>query len=245
MKAFWWYKENEIAGLGRPGFNLVHWLNLPFVEAVMIGWIGTYSTGQAPLESFRKHLQTYVPRIYKFHKLDEESGPKAIKIFETHQGILDVMQGLARRTQVFSDFKIAGDDLHFTLNKKRLATEIDFLKDKKIKRLVSLTENHHDQEILEQNFLLYHIAIKDLGAPEINQVKELVTQIKIARDNQENLALHCLAGIGRTSTMMMAAHILLGYDPDEVKTRLAKQNPYFALTNEQAAFLSGLLAGSP
>ncbi|OYW07389.1 MAG: 50S ribosomal protein L13 [Acidobacteriia bacterium 12-62-4] len=36
---------------------------------------------------------------------------------------------------------------------------------------------------------------------------EIVTA---ANKNKEKLAVHCLAGIGRTSTMLIAAHILMG-----------------------------------
>jgi hypothetical protein len=27
MKAFWWFKENEIAGMARPGINCTRWFD--------------------------------------------------------------------------------------------------------------------------------------------------------------------------------------------------------------------------
>jgi hypothetical protein len=36
MKAFWWFKENSIAGMARPGFNSVRWFDLPFDEALLL-----------------------------------------------------------------------------------------------------------------------------------------------------------------------------------------------------------------
>ncbi len=29
MKAFWWFKQDSIAGMARPGFNSVPWFDLP------------------------------------------------------------------------------------------------------------------------------------------------------------------------------------------------------------------------
>lgn len=63
MKAFWWFKENSIAGMARPGFNLVRLADLSFEESVLLGWLGQYSNGRAEMSTFHRHLNTYVPKI--------------------------------------------------------------------------------------------------------------------------------------------------------------------------------------
>ena len=50
------------------------------------------------------------------------------------------------------------------------------------------------------------------------------------------MAVHCLAGIGRASTMLMASHIMLGESADELEQILKKQNPPFLLTGTQGKF---------
>ena len=74
-----------------------------------------------------------------------------------------------------------------------------------------MTERHHNRDELQHHFVLHHIGIEDLGAPHLEQVKELAGILDASKKKGEKLAVHCLAGIGgRTSTMLMAAHMLKG-----------------------------------
>src|SRR5262249_4776107 len=106
MKAFWWFKDNSIAGMARPGFNAVHWCDLPFDEAVLSGWIGQFSSGSESLASFRKHLSDYAPKIYKFYGLDAESGTQAINVFDKLAGLTSVFDRLAARTQILQSLEV-------------------------------------------------------------------------------------------------------------------------------------------
>jgi predicted protein tyrosine phosphatase len=243
MKTFWWFKENEIAGMARPGFNSIQWLDLPFEEAVLLGWLGRFSSGTEELSKFRRHLVDYVPRIYKFHKLDKISGEAAISVFNDEAEMLAVLGRAAKRTEAVSEYKIENDRISFVLNPKRIANEIKAFKIRGVKRIVSLTEQHHDRDVLKEHFELHHIAIEDLGAPALSQARELAQIIVDSKGKGETLAVHCLAGIGRTSTMITAAHILSGENPDDVKARLKRQNPAFAFTGEQADFIESVASG--
>ncbi len=240
MKAFWWFKENSIAGMGRPGFNAVHWFDLSFTEAVLLGWLGKYSSGSASLESFRSHLKTYAPKILKFYHIDEKKDAQALEIFAENAGIRKTMVTLIERTNIFEHFEIVDDQLNVTLSRQRLNYEIEFLKKNRIRKVVSLTENHHQKESLQEHFDLHHIGIEDLNAPKLEQVHHLAEVIQSSVKNKESIAVHCLAGIGRTSTMLMASHIVLGEQADEVESRLKKQNPTFVLTGSQGEFIRSL-----
>ena len=88
---------------------------------------------------------------------------------------------------------------------------------------------------------LHHIAIKDLEAPTYGQVEELAQIIEQARIKKDITAIHCLAGIGRTSTMLMAAHLQLGESFSGLKKILAERNPTYILTGKQGDFISDLL----
>lgn len=240
MKAFWWFKKNSIAGMGRPGFNAVHWFDLPFDEAVLLGWLGQHSSGTHSIESFRKHLQTYAPRIFKFYGLDEVSGSKVLEVFNENQGILGVFEKLAKNTKSFADFEIAENKLKFSLSESRLQEEIGFLKQQGIDNVISLTEHHHQKDILRNDFKVHHFSIEDLGAPKMEQVLALANVIQTALSKNETMAVHCLAGIGRTSTMLMASHIMLGENAAELEQLLKKQNPTFTLVGPQGEFLRSL-----
>ena len=207
MKAFWWFKKNSIAGMGRPGFNAVHWFDLPFDEAVLLGWLGQHSSGTHSLASFRKHLQTYAPRIFKFYGLDDAAGAKVLEVFNENQGVLKVFEKLAHNTKNFRHFEIFENELKFSLSESRLQEEIRFLKSQSIDNIISLTEHHHQKDILQNDFKIHHFSIEDLGAPKLEQVSQLAEVIQKALGKNETMAVHCLAGIGRTSTMLML-HIL-------------------------------------
>jgi protein-tyrosine phosphatase len=244
MKAFWWFKDNSIAGMARPGFNAVHWFDLPFHEAVLLGWLGRYSSGPQSLLSFQSHLESYAPKIFQFYGLSHSEGLQELEKFQKTSALLDICNQLSKRTQIFRSFDISGDDLHFSLNPMRIDQEISFLKENQIKSMVSLTENQHIAEILRDHFKLHHIAIADLEAPKLEQVETLVEIIGRAQQNREKIAIHCLAGIGRTSTMLMAAHVLMGERPNELTSLLKKQNPKFVLTGPQNEFIRSLASSS-
>lgn len=223
--------------MARPGFNAVHWFDLPFDEAVLLGWLGQFSTGSESLEAFRAHLGSYAPKIYRFYNLNDETGSQAIKIFDDVLGLQDVGERLAKRTQILDVFRVSDERLHFTMSEKRLHKEIEFLKGQNIETVVSLTEHHHSRDMLDDRFETHHFAIKDLSAPELDQVLQLADVLKVSRKNNKRLAVHCLAGIGRTSTMLLAAHIALGENIGELTQLIARQNPTFVLTGSQGEFI--------
>lgn len=218
----------------------MRWYELPFDEGVLMGWIGQYSSGALPLESFREHLKTYAPKIYKFYGLDDASGPQAVRAFDDTSVTLEVLARFSERSRVLKKFDISDDQLHIELCDDHLQSEVAFLKNQGIQRIVALTEHHHNRDVLRDHFQLNHIAINDLGAPQLEQAKELAELIQQAKQQSEKLAVHCLAGIGRTSTMLIAAHMLLGETYDDLKTRINERNPSYGFAGSQGEFLKAL-----
>lgn len=226
--------------MARPGFNRVHWLDLPFDEAVLFGWIGLYTSDAIPVATFQKHLNVYAPLIFRFHKLDQVSGPAALRVFESNDGILSVAKRIGERTGFLDKISIEDGVMRFDMSHKRMNEEIEFLKTQNIKTIVALTERHHSTEILSEHFGLHHISIIDMGAPKREQAEELAQILAQAKRDQRRVAVHCLAGIGRTSTMIMAAHILNGESRDNVMATLERQNPRRSLTPVQLEFINSL-----
>jgi hypothetical protein len=243
VKAFWWFREGQVAGMGRPGFNGEHWFALPFAEAALLGWIGQFSSGTRELREFRAHLSAYVPRIFRFYGLDPIAAERELGIFATEAGLTRVLASLGRRMDVFESFAVDGDRLTFRLSRARLREEIEFLRARGIRRILSLTESHHQAEELGAHFALQHVPVPDLGAPRLDQVPAIVRALQESRAEGKPLAVHCLAGIGRTSTMLLAGHIALGEDRSAVEARLRRQNPSFSLSGEQAEFIGRLRPG--
>lgn len=240
MKAFWWFKENEIAGMARPGFNYFRWLELPFQEALLLSWLGQQANSTAPIESFQRHILSYGPRINKFHRVPEDQFQNAIAPFAERTQFLEIFKSLVEKSQAVKTFDVSDKEIYFTLNDDRLNWEIEQLKEKGINTIITLNEHHHNKSVLEKHFNVHHFSIEDLSPPSLEQVEKLADVIKIEREQGHRLALHCLAGIGRTSTMILGAHILLGESPEEIEARIRKQNSAFTLSPTQAEFIKSV-----
>ena len=240
MKAFWWFKDGQIAGMARPGFNDVSWFEFPFDEGLIMSWLGKFSSESEDLVSFKKHAQEYAPKMAKFYQLDEPAMHAILDSYNEKSGIVDRLMRLQKRTSILKSFDVTDDRVHFKFCEDRIRGEIDFLKKQEIEIVVSLTEQHHHKEILQDHFDLHHFGIEDLNAPQTFQALQLAEVIEGAKKEKKRMAVHCLAGIGRTSTMLMAAHLIMGETVDDMRALLAQKNPAFRLVGPQAEFIQSI-----
>ncbi len=243
MKAFWWFKDNSIAGMARPGFNATRWLDLSFDENLIFGWIGQRSCGTEDLHAVAQHCQNYGSKILSFCKVDEVSFRQVCKDLKDPGKLREVFQKVADRTKCIDQFDIGYNHVTFRLNSSHLNSEIEFLKNQNIASIVSLTEKPNQHEILTEHFNLHHLPIDDLTAPKFEQALQLSEIIKANKLQSQSTAVHCMAGIGRTSTMIVAAHLLLGEPLDSLLAELKIRNPFFLLTGSQGDFIRSVASG--
>lgn len=239
MDAFWWFKENEIAGFARPGFNCTHWFDYPFDEAIIMSWLGQHNSGKIPLTDLKRHLVNYTPKVLPFYRLTETAEEIAEKYMQP-EVIETALARVMDRTKKLAGFEVNEDHVLVEFCDERLGEEIDFLKSKGITRVVSLTEQHLNSEKLADHFSLHHFSINDMGAPSVEQAEELAKIIQTTRDNNEVLGVHCMAGIGRTTTMIVSAHLILGSTLEEMKAHVASKNPKFQFVGSQAKFMEDI-----
>jgi protein-tyrosine phosphatase len=237
MNAFWWFKENLIAGMGRPGFNKVNWSQLTFEEDLILGWFGNRSSGTDTLVSLRLHLESHGKKLLNVHNVSHEKLNHILETMQSDVAIKKLIKQVCDKTDCLAEFDITEGKISFQMSKNRLHSEVEFLQGQEIARLVALTETHHQKDELETYFEVVHIPIADLGAPQFEQALELSQLIKDSILNKKRMVVHCMAGIGRTSTMLIAAHLILGDRFEDLKLLLAKQNPAFKFTDMQLDFL--------
>lgn len=244
MQAFWWYNTNSIAGMARPGFNGTHWLSLSYDEGVTYTWFARQTQFTGEIQDFINHIRNHGKKVMPLYAgIDENHLDKLILDLSEEKKMKSRLDAILAKTSGVKNVQIANGKLSFELNQEQLQKEIDYLKSQNIKEIVALTEDHHNTEILSQHFKLHHLAIDDLHAPKLSQAQDLVTILKEADKNKNAVAVHCMAGVGRTSTMILASQVLLGKGNDvDLKEQLVRRNPRIALSSSQHEFLTQVTA---
>jgi atypical dual specificity phosphatase len=104
--------------------------------------------------------------------------------------------------------------------------------------LITLTEDDLPQDSLKRHGLRnLHLSIEDRKAPMIWHMRMLAMRIQGFLKQGEVVAVHCLAGIGRTGTIIAAWLISEGLTADAAMERIRKIDPAFVQSKEQENFL--------
>lgn len=104
--------------------------------------------------------------------------------------------------------------------------------------LITLTENDFSQDDLHRHGLRnLHLPIRDREAPTVAQVKMLIARMDVLLRRGEVLAVHCLAGLGRTGTVLASWLIQDGLSARAALERIRKIEPGYVQSQEQEDFL--------
>ena len=95
-----------------------------------------------------------------------------------------------------------------------------------IKALINLTEEPLPEEILRKvGILTEHIPVVDFTAPTLKQVEQALATIHFYLEKNMPVAVHCIAGLGRTGTVLACYLVGEGRSADEAITFMRRWRP--------------------
>ena len=95
-----------------------------------------------------------------------------------------------------------------------------------IRVLINLTEEPLPGEILRKvGILTEHIPIVDFTAPTLKQVEQALAMIHFYLERNMPVAVHCIAGLGRTGTILACYLVGEGISADEAITAIRRWRP--------------------
>ena len=88
-------------------------------------------------------------------------------------------------------------------SQKDLEVSLEIISREKIGAIVSLSEGPLNEDTVHRFGLRYlHLPVQDMSAPTIGDVKEFIAFAHDMREGKAGTLVHCMAGMGRTGTML-------------------------------------------
>ena len=107
-----------------------------------------------------------------------------------------------------------------------------------IRELINLTEEPLPREILRKvGILTEHIPVVDFTSPTLQQVEQAIMMIHFCMERNMPVAVHCLAGFGRTGTILACYLVGEGKSADEAITAIRRWRPGSIETLDQEAVI--------
>lgn len=244
LRSFWWFLEGRVGGMGRPGFNRCHWFDLAFEEGLILSWLGKQHLPAPALDGLWRYLDSYGPKVAIFYGLSPSAARDRLSQVRERSTLLAMVERMNAKTGIFDDVSWVDDyaqpALRLLPSAQRRQHEVALLKQQNVTVLISLLEQPLDHPELCNDFEIYHVPVEDITPPSRDQVYAFAETLFTALAADKIVVTHCLAGIGRTTTMLMAAYLVHGYPLQAIAAWVRVRNPHFLFRGSQAAFLQAL-----
>ena len=113
-------------------------------------------------------------------------------------------------------------------------TELAWLRDQGIDIVLTLTEQALPRKWIDnQGLMNVHVPIEDMTVPTTEDIEKCLRVIQKARDSNMGIMVHCLAGKGRTGTVLALYLVSKGMPGDDAINHIRMLRPGSVETEEQ------------
>jgi atypical dual specificity phosphatase len=120
------------------------------------------------------------------------------------------------------------------LARPRAADDLQWLRRNGIDVLVSLTEDPLPRHwVNDAGVMAVHVPVPDMDAPTERQLDHIVAAVRRATESGLGVAVHCLAGMGRTGTVLAALFVADGLTARAALDKVRDLRPGSVETLEQ------------
>jgi protein-tyrosine phosphatase len=160
------------------------------------------------------------------------------------EGFANALARVNRKAEIVSSVRWDDSEeqphVEVEIDASRIRAELDVLQRHDISVLVSMTENAPHAAVLESGLEVHHFPVDDTTPPARAQAEAFARVLDRAHAKQQRVVVHCMAGIGRTTTIIVAGHLLRGRRLGEMIDHVAIANPDYRTHGSQWTFLQEL-----
>jgi atypical dual specificity phosphatase len=114
------------------------------------------------------------------------------------------------------------------------ADDLRWLRSNGIDIVMTLTEEPLPRHwVNEAGILAVHLPVRDMSAPSVELLEAAVETIAQAKQTNMAVAVHCMAGIGRTGTVLAAYFVNEGLSAEEAIRKVRQLRPGSVETSGQ------------
>ena len=111
-------------------------------------------------------------------------------------------------------------------DQERLREDLALLRNQGIESIVSLTEpSLNPATVNEMGFRFLSLPIADMAPPTIDDISRFVEFADESERDELPVAVHCLAGLGRTGTMLACFLVGKGYGAEAALQEVRERRP--------------------
>ncbi len=101
-----------------------------------------------------------------------------------------------------------------------------WLREQGVEVIVTLSEDPLRRDwLIEAGLLALHVPVPDMDAPSQEQLREIISAIRKARERNMSVAVHCHAGKGRTGTILACYLVDKGCTPGDAIAAIRALRP--------------------